>query len=150
VMSDRIFRKQESGMKGRIGSVTVLADDTLQLVHFYCEALGFSVKNAHNDRVELENDGVRFVVCSRSTMEDATGHPGYSEATCGQMFALSFPLRTHQNVDEVYADVVAKGAIPVQSPKMMPWGQRSAYLADPEGNIHELVADLPRPAESYS
>jgi hypothetical protein len=33
---------------------------------------------------------------------------------------------------------------------MTPWGQRAAFFADPEGNIHGLFADLPRPAESYS
>ena len=136
-------------MKGRIGSVTVLADDALRLVRFYCETLGFSVKGAHNDWVELENDGVRFAVRSRTIMESATGHPSYTEAKCGQMFTLAFPLRTHQEVDEAYADVVAKGAIPVQSPRTMPWGQRAAFFADPEGNIHELFADLPRPAECY-
>jgi lactoylglutathione lyase len=137
-------------MRGKIGSVTVLADDALRLVKFYCETLGFSVKSAHNDYVELENDGVRFAVCSRSTMEGVTGHPSYGEAKCGQMFTLAFLLRTHQEVDETFADVVAKGAVPVQSPKTMPWGQRAAFFADPEGNIHELLAELPRPAECYS
>jgi uncharacterized glyoxalase superfamily protein PhnB len=137
-------------MRGRIGAVTVLADDALALVQFYCEALGFSVRNAHNDLIELENDGVRFAICSRSTMEGATGHPSYGEAKCGQMFTLSFPLRTHQEVDEAYADVVIRGAIPVQSPRTTPWGQRAAFFADPEGNIHKLHAELPRPAECYS
>ena len=137
-------------MRGKIGSVTVLADNALHLVQFYCEVLGFSIKNAHKDHIELENDGVRFAICSRSTMESATEHPSYGEPTCGQMFALTFPLRTHEEVDEAYADVVARGAIPVQSPRMTPWGQKAAFFADPEGNIHELRAELPRAAECYS
>jgi uncharacterized glyoxalase superfamily protein PhnB len=137
-------------MRARIGSVTVLADDTLRLVAFFCETLGFSVKSAHNDYIELENDGVRFAVCSRATMESVTGHRSYGSVKRGQMFTLAFPMRTHQEVDQAYAEVVAKGAVPVQSPKTMPWGQRAAYFADPEGNIHELFADLPRAAECYS
>jgi lactoylglutathione lyase len=136
-------------MKSRIGSVTVLADDVLRLVKFYCETLGFSVKSAHNDYVELESDGVRFSICSHSTMESATDHPGYAAAKCGQRFTLAFPLHTHQEVDEAYADAIAKGATPIRSPRTMPWGQRSAFFADPEGNIHELFADLPGPAECY-
>ena len=133
-------------MRGRIGSVTILADDALGLVKFYCATLGFSVKNAHNDYVELDNDGVRFAICSRATMEIATGHSSYGETRSGQMFALAFPLRTHEEVDQTYADVLTRGAIPVQSPRTMPWGQRAVFFADPEGNIHELFADLPRPA----
>ena len=134
-------------MRSRIGSVTVLADDALGLVKFYCETLGFSVKSAHGDYIELENDGVRFVVCSRAVMASVTGHWSYGEPKCGQVFALTFPLRSHDQVDETYADLVARGAMPVQSPKTMPWGQRAAFFADPEGNIHQLFADLPMPAE---
>ena len=55
-------------MVGGIGAVTVLADDALALVKFYCETLGFSVKSAYDDYIELENGGVRFIICSRSTM----------------------------------------------------------------------------------
>jgi uncharacterized glyoxalase superfamily protein PhnB len=137
-------------MRGKIGSVTVLADDALRLVEFFCTTLGFRVKNGHNDYIELDNDGVRFAICSRATMESVTGHRSYGSIRRGQMFALSFPMRTHQEVDEAYAELVTKGAVPVQPPKTTPWGQRAAYFADPEGNIHELFADLPRPAECYS
>jgi len=135
-------------MRSKIGSVTLLADDALGLVKFYCETLGFDVKSAYDDHIELENDGVRFIVCSRSFMASVTGHPSYEDTKRGQVFALMFPLRTHDQVDEMYADVVAKGAMPVQPPTTMPWGQRAAFFADPEGNIHQLLADLPMPAES--
>ena len=43
----------------------------------------------------------------------------------------------------MYAEIVARGAVPIHSPADMPWGQRTAMFADPDGNIHELFADLP-------
>lgn len=41
------------------------------------------------------------------------------------------------------AELLANGAVAVQPPDDMPWGQRTAFFADPDGNIHELFADLP-------
>ncbi|MBQ6716323.1 MAG: VOC family protein, partial [Clostridia bacterium] len=41
-------------------------------------------------------------------------------------------------VDQVYDDVVAKGAQPVMEPTTEPWGQRTCYIADPEGNLIEI------------
>ena len=43
--------------------------------------------------------------------------------------------------------MLAKGVTPIQAPANMPWGQRTAFFADPEGNIHELFAELPDSAD---
>jgi lactoylglutathione lyase len=136
-------------MNGRIALVTILADNVLSLIRFYCDALGLEVKSASGDYVELQNGEMAFAICSRALMESVTGHPSYGEPKGGQSFGLAFPVHTHEQVDEVYASVLAKGAMPVQSPILMPWGQRTAFFADPEGNIHRLFADLPRVAEPY-
>jgi hypothetical protein len=39
-----------------------------------------------------------------------------------------------------FASVVSKGATPVLEPTTEPWGQRSCYVADPEGNLVEIGA----------
>ncbi|MFQ5753700.1 MAG: VOC family protein [bacterium] len=39
--------------------------------------------------------------------------------------------------------MVTKGTTPIQAPATMPWGQKTAFFADPDGNIHELFANLP-------
>ena len=31
-----------------------------------------------------------------------------------------------------------KGAVPVLEPETEPWGQRTCYIADPEGNLVEI------------
>lgn len=93
--------------------------------------------------VEFKSEGVRFSVCARSIMKEGTGHPAYSENRSGQSFELAFPLETPAEVDQTYMEVIAHGATPVKGPANMPWGQRTAFFADPDGNIHELFADLP-------
>jgi catechol 2,3-dioxygenase-like lactoylglutathione lyase family enzyme len=41
--------------------------------------------------------------------------------------------------DAAYAELVAKGARPVTPPARRPWGQRTAYVADPDGHLIELA-----------
>ncbi|MDA3812094.1 MAG: hypothetical protein PF518_17380 [Spirochaetaceae bacterium] len=41
--------------------------------------------------------------------------------------------------------IVSKGAKAVHSPADMPWNKRTALFADPDGNIHELFAELETP-----
>jgi lactoylglutathione lyase len=84
--------------------------------------------------------GVRFSLCTRRTLAGATHHLSYAEPRRGQSFELAFPLDAPAEVDAAYAELLAKGATPIQGPTDMPWGQRTAFFADPDGNIHELFA----------
>ena len=97
--------------------------------------------------VEFVHEGVRFAICARSVMSNATRHPSFKLPGSGQAFELAFPLDTPEAVDRAYAEIVAGGAAPVAGPAVMPWGQRTAFFADPEGNIHELFANLPDEVE---
>jgi lactoylglutathione lyase len=94
--------------------------------------------------VEFKCAGVRFAICARSIMEQATGHTTYGQKPRGQSFELAFPVATPESVDKTYSALIAKGARPVHIPANMPWGQRTAFFADPDGNIHEVFADLPK------
>jgi uncharacterized glyoxalase superfamily protein PhnB len=130
-------------MKGKIALITILTDDVHTMTMFYKNVLGFEPQSDLGEYTEYHSEGVRFAICARSIMEKATHHPSYREAPKGQPFELAFPLDTPDTVDETYDEIVAKGATPVQPPATMPWGQRTAFFADPDGNIHELFADLP-------
>lgn len=130
-------------MKAKIALITILTDDVPKLARFYQEVLGFSTKSDLGQYIELECEGVRFAICSRTIMEEATGHASYSTPHSGQSFELAFPLETPEAIDQAYLEITDKGAEPIKPPANMPWGQRTAFFADPDGNIHELFADLP-------
>lgn len=130
-------------MKPKIALITITTDDVPALSNFYREVLGFQVKHDSGEYVEFQNEGVRFAICARSALKAATGHPSYQKSKRGQSFELAFPLETPEAVDSTYAGIVARGATPIKPPANMPWGQRTAFFADPDGNIHELFADLP-------
>jgi lactoylglutathione lyase len=106
------------------------------------DVLGFNTKSKSDNYVEFENEGVRFAICSRQIMADITGgHDSFKEEKRGQSFELAFPCGSPEEVKKTYDDLIAKGAAAVKEPATMPWGQTTAFFADPEGNIHEIFAD---------
>lgn len=127
-------------MRPRIDLITILTDDVPALAGFYRDVLGLPVQDVQEGYTEFAMEGVRFAICSRTTMAAATGHTSYEEARRGQVFELAFPCETVRDLDLTYAAIVAKGVIPIQPPTTMPWGHRTAFFADPDGNIHELFA----------
>ncbi|MFB5191828.1 VOC family protein [Alicyclobacillus fastidiosus] len=129
-------------MKPRIALVTVLTNDVPKMKQFYQDVLGFTIKSEMDGYVEFENEGVRFSICTRQVMADITGgHESFNAERKGQAFELAFPCDSPQDVEWSYHDIVSKGAIPVKEPATMPWGQTTAFFADPEGNIHEIFTD---------
>ena len=136
----RLPAKETHTMTPTIALITILTDDVPALTRFYRDVLGFPIEQGPGEYVEFRSPGVRFAICTRHVMSEATRHPSYAEPRHGQSFELAFPLPASAEVDAAYADIVARGATPVQTPADMPWGQRAAFFADPDGNIHELFA----------
>ena len=127
-------------MAPRIALVTVWTDEMDPMKRFYTETLGFLVKSDLGEYVELENNGVRFAICRRAVM---AGHSdAFAVPPAGQRFELAFPCSSRSDVDATYESLIAAGAGPVAPPQDMPWNQRTALFADPDGNIHEVFADL--------
>ena len=76
-------------------------------------------------------------------MYNGTDHISFKELRSGQSFELAFPLDSSDEVDRVYEEIISKGATPIKEPEMMPWGRRTAFFSDPDGNIHELYSLKP-------
>ena len=47
-------------------------------------------------------------------------------------------MGTFAEVDEQYKNAIQNGAVSLLEPTTEPWGQRTCFLADPEGNIIEI------------
>jgi catechol 2,3-dioxygenase-like lactoylglutathione lyase family enzyme len=132
-------------MRAKIDLISIVSDDLPAMRDFYRDVMGFAVQlELGENYVEFDSEGVRFAITTLQVMSDATGgHPGYSRARQGQFFELAFLCDSPEAVDEDYTRLVAQGALPIRPPEDMPWGQRAAFFADPDGNIHELFAGLP-------
>ncbi len=53
-------------------------------------------------------------------------------------FEIALYVDTFEEVDEAYRKAVKNGATSVLEPELEPWGQRTCYIADPEGNLIEI------------
>jgi len=127
----------------RIGLITILTDNVERMKRFYSDVIGFEVKEDLGNYVEFSSSGVRFALYQRIGMLMATGEASYGDKPSGHAFELAIPAGSPEDVERLYADYVAKGARPVKPPKMMPWGRSTAFIADPDGNIHELYSLKP-------
>jgi lactoylglutathione lyase len=46
------------------------------------------------------------------------------------------------DVDGAYSELIGRGATPAVPPTDRPWGQRTAYVRDPDGHLVELAESL--------
>lgn len=51
---------------------------------------------------------------------------------------MALYVDTFQEVDEQYQNAISKGATSLLEPTTEPWGQRTCFIADPEGNVIEI------------
>ncbi len=127
-------------MKAKINLITIWTDDMDKMKNFYNQVLGFKINNDLGNYVEFDNEGVRFAICMREVMYDYSNE--YKKNIEGQSFELAFPCDDVKDVDLTYSQLTSMGAVPMQAPQNMPWNQRTALFADPDGNIHEIFAEI--------
>ena len=117
----------------------LLVNDMPTMVRFYRDVLGFEIKENENaENVYLIKDGTLFMLYERKNFEKMTnrkyeyvkGLNGHSE--------IALYVDTYEEVDKEFHNAVLKGAEPVMEPETEPWGQRTCYIADPEGNLIEI------------
>ena len=53
-------------------------------------------------------------------------------------FEIALDVDTFEDVDTEYEKAISKGARSILEPTTEPWGQRTCYIADPEGNLIEI------------
>ena len=117
----------------------IFVKDMPTMVRFYRDVLGFEIKEAENaENVYLIKDGTLFMLYGRNDFERMTnrqysfakGLNGHSE--------IALYADTFEDVDKEFERTVKLGARPVLGPTTEPWGQRTCYIADPEGNLIEI------------
>lgn len=117
----------------------IFVKDMPVMVRFYRDVLGFEIKDDENARnVMLEKDGTLFMLYRRSDFEVMTDTKyTYADGLIGH-YEIALSVNNYAEVDSTFAEVTHKGAKPVMAPTTEPWGQRTCYIADPEGNLIEI------------
>ena len=91
-----------------------------------------------NDPLYLVKDGTLFLLFGKKDFEKMTSRKyNYVNGLNGH-FELALYVDTFEEVDASFKAAVENGAEPVMEPTTEPWGQRTCYIADPEGNLIEI------------
>lgn len=116
-----------------------LVDDMPTMIRFYRDVLGFEIKEAEDSsNVYLIKDGTLFLMYGRQDFEKLTNRTyAYVQGINGHA-ELALSVDTFDEVDQEYVKAIEKGAVSILEPTTEPWGQRTCYLADPEGNLIEI------------
>lgn len=123
----------------KLDGVGLFVDDMPTMVRFYRDVLGFEItEKEHAENVYLVKDGTLFMLYGRKDFQKMTNRDFSYLKCCKGHFEIALYVDTFAEVDEEYAKAVAKGAQPVLEPTTEPWGQRTCYIADPEGNLIEI------------
>ena len=123
----------------KLDGVGLFVNDMVAMVRFYRDVLGFEIKEDENTvNVYLIKNGTLFMLYERKNFEKMTNRKyEYLNGLNGH-FEIALYVDTFEEVDSEYAKAVEKGAQSVLEPTTEPWGQRTCYIADPEGNLIEI------------
>lgn len=128
-------------MKERFSFNTVglFTRDNKATVEFYTKAFGFTTEwDGIQPNVEMFLGAMRIILFPREGFEQMVSRQfHYPEGLNGTM-ELAFDVPTFADVDKEYQNALHCGAKSVMLPTTEPWGQRTCYVADPDGNLIEI------------
>lgn len=123
----------------KLDGLGLFVEDMGRMIRFYRDVLGFEIRESEDtSNVYLVKDGTLFLLYGRKDFETMTSRRyEYIKGLNGH-FEIALYVDTFEEVDKAYADAIAKGAVSVLAPETEAWGQRTCYIADPEGNLIEI------------
>lgn len=123
----------------KLDGVGIFVDDMPTMIRFYRDVLGFEIKEDENAvNVYLVKDGTLFMLYEKKNFEEMTSRKYEYVKGLNGHFEIALYVDTFDEVDQEYKRAVEKGAVSVLKPTTEPWGQRTCYIADPEGNLIEI------------
>ena len=122
--------------------VVVLVDDLERAMLFYTQVLGLRLGHRSGHYAQLETGTTRLGLYTRSAMAQVVGFPLRQPRPDAPECELGFKV---PDVDAAFAELVAHGVTTATPPTTRSWGQRTAYVRDPDGHLIELVQDLSTP-----
>lgn len=131
---------KSDSIKPRISGIVLMTEDMGRMIEFYRNALEFNLE-MQGSRAYFEKDGIILTMAGRRDYERLTCR-GYGY---GGGVTNHFHLRiTVNDVDTMHQKCLGCGAQQVTAPGNNEWGEYTSCVADPDGNIIELVKENDR------
>ncbi|NUK21447.1 VOC family protein [Streptomyces lunaelactis] len=124
----------------RYGQTTLYTTNVDTLLNFYRDALGFTVLYRFPETgpavfgTVLLGPNYYITFTTYDTVRQATGIAGIGRSKVHQSEVVVLT----PDVDALFARAQKARARVLMPPKEQPWGERSAYVADPEGNFVQI------------
>ncbi len=119
--------------------VVLIVTDLEQSLSFYTETLGLELQHRAEKYAQINAGTTRLSLYTRDAMQETLGVALEPPSLASPSFELGFKV---PDCDAAFSELVASGAPAVTEPTTRPWGQRTAYIRDPDGNLIELAQDL--------
>ena len=118
--------------------VILIVEDIEKTIKFYQNILGLELSHRSGDYAQMFTGTTRLGFYSRNAMSETIGKELADTPENSFKFEIGFKVN---NIDELYQQLLCKGVEGVVSPTTRSWGQRTAYIYDPDRNLIELAQD---------
>ena len=123
----------------RLDGYGLFVNDMPTMIRFYRDVLGFAIKEDENtSNVYLVKDGTLFLLYGLEDFEKLTSKKYAYLKGVNAHSEMALYVDTFEEVDVEYQNAIQNGASSLLEPTTEPWGQRTCFIADPEGNVIEI------------
>jgi catechol 2,3-dioxygenase-like lactoylglutathione lyase family enzyme len=128
-------------MEGKIMEIDCIGlfvNNMEKMVKFYRDIIGFETDWHGDPYAEFKAGNCLLIMFGRNDFENMVSKEfNYPKGLNGTV-EIAFNLKNYDEVDKEYKRLVGLGVESVFPPTTMPWGQRTCYVADPEGNLLDI------------
>ena len=129
-------------MKHTINAIGFAVKDMQVMVEFYRDVMGFDVAwDGGNFAYARQQNGMYFNLYQRPDNSELLNPLSYPDGINGTV-QITCDIDNPDDIDDEYHRLLEAGATPIIPPTTWPWGMRSFFVADPEGNQIEILAHI--------
>lgn len=122
----------------KFNTIGLFVTEMEKMVSFYRNVMEMKTNWNGEANAELFLDNMRLIMFSRSDFEKMTSKTYSYTSNINGTMELAFDVPDFNSVDKEYKRIINAGAAPIFPPTTEPWGQRTSYVADPDGNLIEI------------
>ena len=125
-------------MEQRLTIIGLGVSDLQGATEFYEQKFGWKKMDNSNESISFFHlNGILLSLYPREKLAEDAMVDSIGSGFKG--FSLAYNTRTKEEVDDLMADLEAKGVVILKQPQAVFWGGYSGYVADLDGNLWEIA-----------